>query len=92
MPPAPANLNLIRRSDGTLTVTWHSSRFATGYQVNYSADGGKTWSIGSWWNRTTGVILRGLDEDTTYTVKVRGRSDRGDGPWTDSKTSAPRPG
>ena len=90
VPPAPANLNLIR-GDGTLTVTWYSSPTATGYQVNYSADGGNTWSIGSWWNRTTSVILRGMDEDTTYTVKVRGRSDRGDGPWTDSKTSAPLP-
>ena len=88
VPPAPANLNLIR-GDGTLTVTWYSSPIATGYQVNYSADGGNTWTIGSWWNRTTSIILRGLDDDATYTVKVRGRSDRGDGPWTESKTVTP---
>ena len=88
VPPAPESLNMIR-GDGTLTVTWHHSQTATGYQVNYSADGGKTWKVGAWWNATTSVILKGMDDDATYTVKVRGRNDRGDGPWTDAKTVAP---
>ena len=87
VPPAPENLNLIP-GDGTLTVTWLPSQTATGYQVNYSADGGNTWKIAAWWNATTSIILSGMDNATAYTVKVRGRNNRGDGPWTEPKTVA----
>ena len=88
VPPAPENLNLIR-GDGTLTVTWLPSWSATGYQVDYSTDGGNTWKMAAWWNATTSIILSGMDNATTYTVKVRGRNDRGDGPWSDSVTDRP---
>ena len=80
--PRPESVNLIR-GDGTLTVTWHPSWSATGYQVDYSTDGGNTWKMAAWWNATTSIILSGMDNATTYTVKVRGRNDRGDGPWSD---------
>ena len=90
VPPAPKNLNLIR-GDGTLTVTWHHSATALGYQVDYSTDGGKTWAMAVWWNNTTSVILRGMDNAIAYTVRVRGRNNRSDGPWSDSKTVAARP-
>ena len=88
VPPAPENLNLIR-GDGTLTVTWYNSPTATGYQVDYSTDGGNTWKMAAWWDATTSIILNGMDNATTYTVKVRGRNDRGDGPWSDSVTDRP---
>ena len=90
VPPAPENLNLIR-GDGTLTVTWHHSQTATGYQVDYSTDGGNTWKMAAFWNSTVSVILSGMDNATTYTVRVRGRNIRGDGPWSDSGTDRPAP-
>ena len=85
VPPAPESVNVIR-GDGKITVTWHPSWSATGYQVNYSTDGGNTWKMAAWWNATTSIILNGTDNATTYTVKVRGRNNRGDGPWSDSVT------
>ena len=88
VPPAPENLNLIR-GDGTLTVTWHHARTATGYQVDYSTNGGKTWAMAVWWNNTTSTILRGMDNNTAYTVRVRGRNNRGDGAWSDPVTDTP---
>ena len=88
VPPAPKSLNLIR-GDGTLTVTWHHARTALGYQVDYSTNGGKTWAMAVWWNNTTSTILRGMDNDTAYTVRVRGRNNRGDGAWSDSVTDTP---
>ena len=86
VPPAPKNLNLIR-GDGTLTVTWYHARTATGYRVDYSTNGGQSWMIAVWSNNTTSTILQGMDNDTTYTVRVRGRNNRGDGPWSDSVTT-----
>ena len=88
VPPAPKSLNLIR-GDGTLTVTWHHARTAEGYQVDYSTNGGKTWAMAVWWNNTTSTILKGMDNDTAYTVRVRGRNNRGDGAWSDSVTDTP---
>ena len=88
VPPAPKSLNLIRR-DGTLTVTWHHAATALGYQVDYSTNGGQSWAMAVWWNNTTSTILRGLDNNVTYTVRVRGRNNRGDGPWSDSVTDGP---
>ena len=90
VPPAPKKLNLIR-GDGTLTVTWHHAATALGYQVDYSTDGGKTWAMAVWWNNTTSVILRGMDNAAAYTVRVRGRNNRGDGPWSGSVTDTPPP-
>ena len=84
VPPAPENLNVIR-GDGTLTVTWHHSWSATGYQVDYSTNGGQSWAMAVWWNNTTSTILRGMDNNTSYTVRVRGRNSRGDGPWSELK-------
>ena len=88
VPPAPQNLNLIR-GDGTLTVTWHHARTAEGYQVDYSTNGGQSWAMAVWWNNTTSTTLKGMDNNATYTVRVRGRNNRGDGPWSDSVTAQP---
>ena len=88
VPPAPKSLNLIR-GDGTLTVTWHHAATATGYRVDYSTDGGQNWNMAVWSNNTTSTILRGMDNDTAYTVRVRGRNSRGDGPWSKSVTDTP---
>ena len=85
VPPAPESVNVIR-GDGKITVTWHPSWSATGYQVDYKTYGSKNWKIGAWWNATTSVILSGMDNNTAYAVRVRGRNDRGDGPWSDPKT------
>ena len=90
VPPAPKNMNLIR-GDGTLTVTWHHARTASGYQVDYSTNGGQTWAMAVWWNNTTSTTLHGMDNNATYTVRVRGRNNRGDGPWSDSVTDTPPP-
>ena len=81
VPPAPESLNVIR-GDGTLTVTWHPSRTATGYQVDYKTYDSKSWKMAAWWNATTSIILSGMNNDTAYAVRVRGRNDRGDGPWS----------
>ena len=88
VPPAPKNLNLIR-GNGTLTVTWHHARTALGYQVDYSTNGGQSWAMAVWWNNTTSTILQGMDNDTAYTVRVRGHNNRGDGPRSDSVTNTP---
>ena len=87
VPPAPENLNLIR-GDGTLTVTWHHARTATGYRVDYSTNGGQSWAMAVWSNNTTSTTLRGMDNATAYTVRVRGHNNRGDGPWSESVTVA----
>ena len=80
VPPAPKSLNVIR-GDGKITVTWHPSWSATGYQVDYKTYGSKDWKMAAWWNATTSIILNGTDNNTAYAVRVRGRNDRGDGPW-----------
>ena len=95
-PDAPAAPQLSAGTTGgtqSLTVTWtapaDNGSAITDYNVQYSSDGGTTWTE---WNAsntstTTSATITGLTANTSYQVQVRATNGRGDSPWSASATA-----
>ena len=52
-----------------MTLTWNTVA-AHGYEVQYSSDGGKTWTKASQVTGTTQTI-KGLNKNTEYVFRIR---------------------
>ena len=53
------------------------------YQVQYRVDGGDNWIDLDYGDDARETTILGLASNTTYQVRVRGRNDEGDGPWSE---------
>ena len=88
-PAAPA----LASGNAQLDVSWtapasNGGSAVTDYDVQYSSDGGTTWTE---WNAsntstTTSATITTLTNGTSYQVQVRAGNANGDGPWSPSAT------
>ena len=95
-PAAPSSVTLTRtgegfRGKGTLTADWPAVTGATKYQINYTADKGRTWTPVAT-EHTTNSITFDIWNGYTYTiVRVSAGNANGWSGWTRSAESAPIP-
>ncbi len=91
LPAAPAAPTLTS-GNAQLAVSWtapaDNGSSITDYDVQYSSDGGTTWTE---WNAsntstTTSATITPLTNGTSYQVQVRAGNTHGDGPWSPSAT------
>jgi titin len=91
-PSAPINLGAVS-SDGTVALVWaapssNGGATVTGYIVDRSADGGITWSTATT-TGTTGAVISGLTNGTTYAFRVRAVNAAGEGSNTATVSALP---
>ena len=94
-PAAPGSVTLTRtgegfRGKGTLTADWPAVTGATKYQINYTADKGRTWTPVAA-EHTTNSITFDIWNGYTYYVRVSAGNANGWSGWTSSAESAPIP-
>ncbi len=89
-PPAPSSVTATR-GDGTIVASWYHSDGATGYDVRYSSDNGKSWSWAAWHWRTSVITIKGASGSKSYIVGVRAVNLVGESGWTNSNTVAALP-
>ena len=87
-PGAPAAPTLTS-GNAQLTAKWSAPAGTvtiTDYDVQYSSNGGATWTEWNAANTSTGLnaTITGLNNGTTYQVQVRAESNLGPGPWSPS--------
>ena len=81
----PASVTTYRGYD-FIDVEWSTVTGAASYQVNYSLDGGATWTtaFSSVSGATPEVRIANVPNASGHFVAVRARNDNGPGPWTNS--------
>ena len=90
-PPAPASVTVIRVCDSRFEVAWPAVSGATGYDVNFSTNSGKSWK------RTLSNVtvlawkFNQWSKNKTYILAVRARNSAGEGGWTNSAAFPPPP-
>ena len=94
-PAAPSSVALTRtgewfRGKGTLTADWPAVPGATKYQINYTADKGRTWTPVAT-EHTTNSITFDIWNGYTYYVRVSAGNANGWSGWTNSAESSPNP-
>jgi len=92
-PGAPTGLALTA-GKGRAGVTWRAPSATggakiTGYRVQYSANGGKTWATKSY-GTAVRETLAGLRNGTTYRIRVAAVNSAGTGAYTAAKSVKPR--
>ncbi len=95
VPHAP-DLPTLEPGDDQLIATWAAptntgGSAITGYELQYSSDGGTTWSdppieVAA---PATKAIISGLSNGTSYEVQVRAINAQGAGGWSDSALASP---
>ena len=95
LPPAAPAAPTLTPGNIRLLVSWtapaDNGSNITDYDVQYSSDGGSTWTE---WNASntstaTNTTITGLTNGTSYQVQVRAANTHGDGPWSPSATMKP---
>ena len=91
-PPAAIASIDTARSGSTLTASWEAVSTASKYHVNYSENGGGSWSVAAMQHpaatpRTS--INIAIDPAKTYVVAARAGNNGGWSGWTNSDSSAP---
>ncbi len=97
VPGAPEGLNATGgHKDGEILVTWSpgitwhtpihirgDQTLITGWDLQYVKSGsGQGWSDGPYlWPERTRALLTGLEEGASYDLRLRAKSEVGDGPW-----------
>ena len=94
-PDAPSSITLERtgtgfRGKGTLTASWPAVTGATKYQINYTADKGRTWKVLASEHTSTSITFE-IWNGYTYIVGVRAGNANDWSGWTDSPESPPIP-
>ena len=88
-PPAtPASVS-VSRGNGTLSVSGYGVSDATRYHVNYSSDGGNSWSVASNNHTGTTITISGVNNAKAYIVAVRAGNTNGWSGWRNSAASGP---
>lgn len=93
--PAVTGLAASAVTETGMTLTWAAVTGADGYAVQYSANGGATWTAVSPAPTSATVTLSGLTANTTYTIRVRATDSTGaalPGPWATITQATVAPG
>ncbi len=97
-PPPPGTMDApnLEAGDEQLIATWTAPTNTggseiTGYELQYSSDGGTTWSDPPIEVAVpaTKTIITGLINGSSYEVQVRARNSAGAGGWSDSALASP---
>ena len=88
-PPAAPDAVTVTRADGALSVSWSAVKDATGYNVNITSDGKKSWSRAATRVEGTSTTITGVDNTLTYVAAVQSVNDNGVGGWRDSASAGP---
>ena len=90
-PAAPSSITVIRVCDSRFEIAWPAVSGATGYDVNFSTNSGKSWK------RTLSNVsvlawkFNQWSKNKTYILAVRARNAAGEGGWTNSAAFPPPP-
>ena len=90
-PAAPSSITVIRVCDSRFEIAWPAVSGATGYDVNFSTNSGKSWK------RTLSNVsvlawkFNQWKKNKTYILAVRARNAAGEGGWTNSAAFPPPP-
>ena len=90
--PAAPSAPTLTAGDHKIIVDWSApadyGSDVTDYDVQYSSDGGATWTElnANTTSTATDALITGLAPSTTYEVQVRAESANGTGPWSASST------
>jgi hypothetical protein len=68
---APVVTGLDNSITTQLGVSLQAVNGAKAYQVQFSADGGKTWLDAGIWPNTRGIVIPNLTPGTVYGVRIR---------------------
>ena len=90
-PGAPSGVTA-SPGDGQATVTWNAPSNTgggtiTGYTVQYSSDGGTTWTTASCTGTATSCTITGLTNGSHYIFQVAATNSAGTGSYSSSSTS-----
>ena len=90
-PGAPTGVTATA-GDGQATVTWTAPSSTggasiTGYTVQYSSDGGSTWTTASCSGTSTSCTITGLTNGTNYVFKVAATNSAGTGSYSSNSSS-----
>ena len=82
---------------GQVTVSWippvNTGVSVTGYRVQYSTNGGTTWTTAADLNvPTTSVLVSGLSNGVGYVFRVQAKSPSGDSAWSAASPTVVPPG
>ena len=87
-PAAVANVVAVHTGKN-VSALWRASDGATGYDLEYSTDGGASWTRAAT-NHGIGIyILDGADAAKTYLVRVRAVNSNGESGWTTAPPAKP---
>ena len=81
----------MRVCDESMKVTWTGSNGATGYDVNYSANGGQGWTRAMTNGKGSEFNFSYRSEHKTYTFSVRGVNSAGASAWVNSAATPAAP-
>ena len=84
-PAAPGNVSASASGQSRIEVSWSAPKGeVTGYEVEWSADGGGSWTAAdpAHSGTATGYSDTGLDAGTTRHYRVRAVNDAGSGEWS----------
>ena len=88
-PPAPSSVT-VNRADGTLTASWPAVRGARSYRVEHFTDDEYADHTRVTWGHTANrIVITGVDNATSYIVRVSARSAGGDSAWNYSPSVSP---
>jgi hypothetical protein len=85
---APTGVSAHYLDSTTLEIDWtDTNTVEQGYEVQYSDDAGATWMIGGFTGQSgTLLVVDGVDNTRTYTIRVRAYDSGGFGPWSATVT------
>ena len=91
-PPSPVSwVSVERVCDHSFKIRWDKSEGATGYDVNYSKNGRKSWKRLLSNAPNNGYGVHNYNKNKTYYIAVRAVSANGASGWTDAGPAPPPP-
>ena len=77
------------RSDGSIVASWDAVTGATEYHVNYTTNGGNSWSVAAMEHPTNSITIANADNAKSYIVAVRAGNSAGWSGWVNSDSVPP---
>ena len=77
------------RSNGSIVASWDAVTGATEYHVNYTTNGGNSWSVAAMEHPTNSITIANADNAKSYIVAVRAGNAAGWSGWVNSDSVPP---